>query len=57
MLAGEPVRSTPPQADTATSADAAADAEHRLIADQNIGLALNQLDLLAGWEAEPPAAR
>jgi hypothetical protein len=45
-----------PEADAGTGDDdAAADAEHRLIADQNITSALGQLDQLAGWE--PGTAR
>jgi DNA-binding transcriptional regulator YiaG len=42
--------STPKDDDSAT-----ADAEHRLITDQNISAALNRLDELAGWE--PGTAR
>lgn len=56
VLSGEPAPGTAPaQAGTAASDHAAAVAEHRLIADPNIGRALNQLDQLADWE--PGTAR
>jgi hypothetical protein len=58
VLAGEPghVGPSPPEADMGIAGDgAAADAEHRLIADKNISTALSQLDQLAGWE--PGTAR
>jgi hypothetical protein len=58
VLAGKPVHAgkNPPEADAGTGDDgAAADAEHRLTADQNISTALSQLDQLAGWE--PGTAR
>jgi hypothetical protein len=42
-------------ADTTTSDSATAAAEYRLATDQNIGLALNRLDQLGGWE--PGTAR
>ena len=47
---------TLPEADAGTrDDDAGAEAEYRLIADQNISSALSQLDQLAGWE--PGTAR
>jgi hypothetical protein len=44
-----------PQAEIASTAGILSAAEHRLIADQNIGQALSKLDHLAGWE--PGTAR
>src|SRR6266404_3588629 len=57
VLAGMPGEArNPPGADARAGDDgAAAEAEHRLIADQNISGALGQLDQLAGWE--PGTAR
>jgi hypothetical protein len=58
LLTGGPAHtgSDPSRADAGTGEDsAAADAEHRLIADENISLALSRLDQLAGWE--PGTAR
>jgi hypothetical protein len=58
ILTGTPAQagSNPGGADDETGEDsAAADAEHRLIADENISLALGRLDQLAGWE--PGTAR
>jgi len=60
VLAGVPgdAAKNAPEAGTGTGTGrdgAAADAEHRLIADQNISSALSQLDQLAGWE--PGTAR
>jgi hypothetical protein len=48
VLIGEPTDAvgTSKDEDSAT-----ADAEHRLVTDQNISAALNRLDELAGWEA------
>src|SRR5580704_8355839 len=58
VLAGVPgeAETNPPEADARAGDDgAAAEAEHRLLADQNISSALSQLDQLAGWE--PGTAR
>jgi len=58
LLAGEPgyPAMNQPDAEAGTGdASTAAEAEHRLIADQNISSALSQLDQLAGWE--PGTAR
>jgi hypothetical protein len=58
LLTGGPAHtgSDPSRADAGTGEDsAAADAEHRLIADENISLALSRLDQLASWE--PGTAR
>jgi hypothetical protein len=57
VLAGTAVRTEdPPGAGAGTGDDgAAADAEQRLITDQNISAALSRLDQLAGWE--PGTAR
>ena len=58
VLTGSPAQagSEPGGADAGIGEDsAAADAEHRLIADENISLALSRLDQLAGWE--PGTAR
>ena len=52
VLTGEPARGVSARADDGT---AAADAEHRLITDQNISRALSRLDQLAAWE--PGTAR
>jgi hypothetical protein len=58
VLTSEPASAggTPPGAEAGAGDDSAsADAERRLITDQNISLALNRLDQLAGWE--PGTAR
>ena len=58
VLTGEPANAytDAPEAGAGTGDDGAtADAEHRLITDQNISLALSRLDQLAGWE--PGTAR
>jgi hypothetical protein len=52
VLTGEPARAVSARED---EDGAAADAEHRLIADQNISGTLNHLDQLAAWE--PGTAR
>jgi hypothetical protein len=51
VLTGEPARAVSARADD----DVAAEAEHRLITDQNISRALSRLDQLAAWE--PGTAR
>jgi hypothetical protein len=58
ILPGTPAQagSNSGEADVGTEEDTGtADAEHRLIADENISLALGRLDQLAGWE--PGTAR
>ncbi len=52
VLTGEPARAVSARAD---DDGAAAEAEHRLITDQNISRALSRLDQLAAWE--PGTAR
>src|SRR2546429_381733 len=47
VLTGEPARAVSARAD---DDGAAAEAEHRLITDQNISRALSRLDQLAAWE-------
>ena len=54
VLTGQP----PPAVSARTDENgAAADAEHRLITDQNISGALGRLDQLAGWEPYPDSGR
>ena len=54
ILTGEPARAANARHDEDA---AAADAEHRLITDQNISGALSRLDQLAAWEPGRPAGR
>jgi hypothetical protein len=54
-LIGQPVTAAVPVADAPADDETTAEAENRLIADPNIGLALSRLDQLADWE--PGTAR